>query len=407
MQLRLIKLVLAIVQVLACEWALAGSLHSAIVPQYEHSEKSIHFSYFATLINDSNAVARNCRIEMDKGLPLKFAFYLTDPNTNMPNGEESRAVDIPAGQAQTFAFTVMFYRQLEANPRILYPHFRCDNLPVAEQIAGTNSLNYAGFDLDSVRWFTADEVEEFSDPLPTGSESYKVLAELSPEQASLIAWLNPERWQVYRSPLNTPVSLKGGKLGQIDVQALRDDPEGTTLQYLTELGVLTNVDARTRISIYGVVQGRYGRDSIISFGQVVHGVVQSYAQPSFIKFSAEGKVTSIDVTIAHHSDLPQPIIGAKAAIELAKQAVKDKYELWFLCLAEARGIDKNGTARKLFWYNRRQTKLIVGWEVRFLNMRRNRSGGIHTVLVDGATGEVRLKGRPQPYFGSWKLFPNF
>lgn len=378
----------------------AGALHSAVTPKFEHPKKSTHFSYLATLINDSNDIAKNCRVEMGKDLPAKFTFWATKPHVDWQNGEVNLAVDVPPGKAQNFAFTTTFYGQLEKESRVIYPKFVCDNLAPAKKIAGINSLDFTDFGLEDVRWLTEGEVEALSERDVEHADRFLSLNDLNPEQAALISRLNPAQWSLGQGPLNTPLWLRGDNLGDINLEMLLANPEKATLQYLAALGPLTNVDLRTTIQIERVVHEKPGRDSFVSFTQVAKGV-RSDQQPSFVRFTKDGTVVWIHSQVVRHDDLPELLIGAEEAMKRAEVAVKDRYELWFLCLAETEWISENGNLRKLFWFDRHHTKVMIGWEIRFLNTWpgiSRRGAGIHTVLVDGANGETWLPGRPHPYF---------
>lgn len=136
----------------------ASTLHSALLPGGEHPKDSFFFFYFATVINGSEVVAKNCRIEINSDLPLKLEFWKTEAKTNRGLKKQSEDIDILPKESQTFAFTLMFYEKCDTSSLILYPRFVCDTLPAAPQILGTNSIDLTGFTLGALVHLSQEQI---------------------------------------------------------------------------------------------------------------------------------------------------------------------------------------------------------------------------------------------------------
>ncbi len=131
--------------------AKAGTLHSAVVPLYAPKEQTLYFSFLATLINDSDEIARNCRIDLVTDLPLNLKFWSTNQHNDRV-GEDYRRVSIGPRQAQTFGFSIKVSKPLDTEALVQFPLFECDNLPPAPQIAGVNSVDLSAARLRGITW---------------------------------------------------------------------------------------------------------------------------------------------------------------------------------------------------------------------------------------------------------------
>src|SRR5262249_48551518 len=75
----------------------ASVLPGSRSPQVGHAATA-----FATIINAGGAPAKSVCIGLQTEIPASFTFQTTDPNTNAPTGIQNTAVQIPAGQSQSF-----------------------------------------------------------------------------------------------------------------------------------------------------------------------------------------------------------------------------------------------------------------------------------------------------------------
>jgi len=213
--------------VIASLSATAAELHSAVVPLYDppiykQSMTAVRFEYLATLINDTDELAKNCRIDLKTDLPIEFVFWSTDPDTQI-SGEHYRRIDIRPREAQTFGFRVSAAEKLDSNSLILFPLFECDNLAPAKQIVGTNSIDLSAAKLSGLerlflrasKALSREKPVTVLGPLTHRPNSQIMLPEyrvpqrfrpprpantvdLNLEQAALISQLKPKRWTVSR-----------------------------------------------------------------------------------------------------------------------------------------------------------------------------------------------------------------
>ena len=94
-------------------------------------------SAFATIINAGTTPALGCTLAKPAGFPGEFAYQVTDA-ANTPIGTPNSPIDIAAGAAQGFVFTVQPGVVIDADEFALL--IDCANTPVTPTIVGLNNL---------------------------------------------------------------------------------------------------------------------------------------------------------------------------------------------------------------------------------------------------------------------------
>lgn len=117
----IIALVLCFAATAHAQVDVAGKVFASTLPEQRTVQPGDTASWFATIINSSNADIHNCRAEMRVETPMfvsfpsyspfdpgsnPFHFQTTDPATNSLIGSLDTPFDIPAGGSQTIAFFV-------------------------------------------------------------------------------------------------------------------------------------------------------------------------------------------------------------------------------------------------------------------------------------------------------------
>ena len=131
--------------VLSSQPAHANTLHAAILPnEIGHfdigDEPPTPAEFFATIINDTDNLAENCRIEPRDEQSFNLQFWATEPTQNRIIGQQGAPVNIAARGSQSFRFT------LEPLPDAYIPkqrvgfNFLCDTHSSAPQIDGVNDV---------------------------------------------------------------------------------------------------------------------------------------------------------------------------------------------------------------------------------------------------------------------------
>jgi len=139
--------------------AQAGTLHSAIVPMFESDSPRRSSNYFGTLINDTDTMARNCRIEIDDKHGLKLSYWTTDQTDNFPTGDRDTPADLWPRSVQSFGLLLSVIKKPERSTGSIYPTFVCDELEPAIQVAGTNDIQLDTFDFTRLPNLTDEEME--------------------------------------------------------------------------------------------------------------------------------------------------------------------------------------------------------------------------------------------------------
>jgi len=151
--------ILAALSVLVCANAQAGTLHSAIVPIFESDSPRRSNNYFSSLINDTDTMARNCRIEIDDKHGLKLSYWTTDQTDNFPTGDRDTPADLWPRSVQSFGLSLSVIKKPERSTGSIYPTFVCDEIEPAIQVAGTNDVQLATFDFTRLPNLTDEEME--------------------------------------------------------------------------------------------------------------------------------------------------------------------------------------------------------------------------------------------------------
>ncbi len=137
-----------------------AQLHAAVLPNHDRDRRGVTLWYFATLINDSDSMARNCRIEIDTELPTILSFWTTDQTNNARTGAQDETADIWPRKAQSFIFRVIATGPTDSDELIVYPTFVCDDMPPAIKISDTNSIDLRRMRFDIWSGHTAQEIEQ-------------------------------------------------------------------------------------------------------------------------------------------------------------------------------------------------------------------------------------------------------
>jgi hypothetical protein len=115
-----------------------ASLVAAVLPSSRSVEVGNAATAFATIINSGSATATGCGLVPITNTNSYFAYQTTNPATNGLTGALSTPVDVPAGTAQSFVFSVNPYSAF--NPTAMALDFSCTNANPAAGVTGLNTL---------------------------------------------------------------------------------------------------------------------------------------------------------------------------------------------------------------------------------------------------------------------------
>lgn len=123
----------------------ANELHAAITPteiphQFFDPERVTELQFFATIINDTDFAAQNCRITLGDELPFVLHFWATDSTTNQIVGVRDAPVDIAARDSQAFLFTLDQQSNEHVPEQRVRFVFDCETHQTAAQVQGVNDL---------------------------------------------------------------------------------------------------------------------------------------------------------------------------------------------------------------------------------------------------------------------------
>ena len=119
----------------------APNLHAAVLPTSRAIELGSTATFFATIINDGNETATNCRIELPGILAENFSFQRTLSTDNSRIGELNESVDLLPGASQSFA---LFLQPSQPVPAAeLEPQFVCDNAAPAITRSLINTFDFS------------------------------------------------------------------------------------------------------------------------------------------------------------------------------------------------------------------------------------------------------------------------
>jgi hypothetical protein len=116
----------------------AAQLAAAVLPSGRSVTVGATATAYATMINTGAVAATGCTIAPAVAIPATFFWQQTDSATNALTGAPSTPVDIPAGQARTFAFGFTPTGAFPATDVSL--SFACSNTSSASVISGVNTL---------------------------------------------------------------------------------------------------------------------------------------------------------------------------------------------------------------------------------------------------------------------------
>ena len=136
---------------------IAASLHAAVLPTLESDRKRKTNGYFATLINDTDQIANNCRIEIDGEHKLNIRYWSSHQADNSPAGIPGMSVDIPPRKSQSFVFKLSPYAKPVRTSGSVFPTFICDDHEPAVPIANVNDIKLQDFDFSEPYPLTEEE----------------------------------------------------------------------------------------------------------------------------------------------------------------------------------------------------------------------------------------------------------
>jgi len=114
-------------------------LASAVLPASRSVQTGTTATAFATILNPSPNIGRDCAVSLASGTTgVDFFYQATDSQTNAPIGDPNTPVEIAAGGAQSFVFGITPQAEFEATEVAL--EFSCTNSTPAPSIIGLNTL---------------------------------------------------------------------------------------------------------------------------------------------------------------------------------------------------------------------------------------------------------------------------
>ena len=129
--------------------ASAPGLHAAVTPTTTsalrwHDRGVVQKRYFATILNDSDQIAKNCSISLTSDVPLELDFYATHPLNNEFIGPINGPVNIPARGRGTFGFTLTLTKDRYFPRQRLTFAYACENRSPAATIPDVNDVRLGG-----------------------------------------------------------------------------------------------------------------------------------------------------------------------------------------------------------------------------------------------------------------------
>lgn len=114
------------------------SLVSAVLPASRSVQVNTVATAFGTIINAGSNKGVGCALSLGSSIPATFGYQTTNPATNALTGTPNTPVDITAGNAQSFVFSVMPTAAL--NPTDVVITASCANASAAPTVVGLNTL---------------------------------------------------------------------------------------------------------------------------------------------------------------------------------------------------------------------------------------------------------------------------
>jgi len=121
-----------------------ASVVSAVLPSSRSPKVGTSTAAFATMINVGPSTATGCGIAPMTNIPATFTYHTTNPATNATTGPQNTPVDIPAGAAQSYVFTITPTGSLP--PTDVQFSFGCTNASPAPVQTGLNTLLFSASD---------------------------------------------------------------------------------------------------------------------------------------------------------------------------------------------------------------------------------------------------------------------
>jgi hypothetical protein len=117
------------------------SVVASVLPTSRSVQVGDTASAFATIINAGSEDGLACAPGLPLGTAIPFSFQATDAATNAPVGTANTPVDIAAGQAQSFVFSLT--PTVALAPTDLALVFSCANADPASTIVGVNTFLFS------------------------------------------------------------------------------------------------------------------------------------------------------------------------------------------------------------------------------------------------------------------------
>ena len=126
-----------------------STLHAAVTPTTTgalrwHDRGPVQGRYFATITNDSDEIAENCRISLTSDVPLELDYYARHPLTNEFIGPDNVPLGIPARGKGTFGFTLKLPEDRYFPRQRLSFDYVCDNRLPARTVKNVNDVRLGG-----------------------------------------------------------------------------------------------------------------------------------------------------------------------------------------------------------------------------------------------------------------------
>lgn len=119
-------------------------LVASVLPSSRSVQVGDTASAFATIINAGTEDATACAPGLPFGMSIPFSFQATDAATNAPIGTADAPVDIAAGQAQSFVFSLA--PTVALAPTDIAMDFSCSNGGPVSTIVGVNTILFSASD---------------------------------------------------------------------------------------------------------------------------------------------------------------------------------------------------------------------------------------------------------------------
>jgi hypothetical protein len=116
-------------------------LLASVLPASRSVEVGATATAFATVINTAATTTPGCSLALTNGLPADFHYQATNPATNQVTGSPDTPIDIAAGKAQSFVFSLT--PSDVVSPTNAPLTFSCTNIAPAPTFVGLNTLLFS------------------------------------------------------------------------------------------------------------------------------------------------------------------------------------------------------------------------------------------------------------------------